>query len=223
MPIRRCQTVFARRLLAGVLALAIVAGGVSPVSATFHTFQLNELYSNASGSVQFIELLEGFGVDGQKSLTGHTLTVTQGPITHSYTFPNDLPSDATARKHVLIATPAFAALGIVTPDYIVPAGFLFINGATIDYAGVDSIAYAALPADGVSSLNRAGTTGVNSPTDFAGQTGTITAPPPPPPAGPSGVPTLWSGAIAALSMLLLVMGITQRARDRRRAVIGRSR
>jgi hypothetical protein len=212
MAIRKCDGVSMRRFVTAMLFVAVAASGIFPASASFHLFQINELYSNASGSVQFIELLEGFGANGQRFLTGHTLDVTQGTTTHTYIFPNDLPSDSTARKHVLIATPEFAALGIVTPDYIIPAGFLFINSATVNYAGVDSISYGALPADGVSSLNRDGTTGVNSPTNFAGQSGTIIAPAPPQPADPSGVPTLGNGAIAALCILLLVMALRQRSR-----------
>jgi len=215
MAIRKLNTVSTRTFVTLMLVVAFAASGIFPAFASFHTYQLNELYSNASGSVQFIELVEGSGANGQEFLAGHTLSVTQGTTTHTYTFPNDLPSSNTAGTHVLIATPAFAVLGIVTPDYIVPAGFLFTNGGTVDYAGVDSVSYSALPVDGVSSLNRSGTTGVNSPTNFAGQSGTISAPPPPPPATPSAVPMLQDGAIAALCILLLVMALRQRARDRR--------
>ena len=196
-----------------VVLVAVAASGIFPASASFHTFQINELYSNASGSVQFIELLEGFGVNGQQFLSGHKLSATQGSTTRTFTFPTDLPSSATAGKHVLIATPAFASLGIVTPDFIVPAGFLFTHGATVDYAGVDSVTYSALPVDGVSSLSRSGTTGVNSPTNFAGESGTIGAPPPPPPpSAPSAVPTLGNAAIAVLCILLLALARRRRAR-----------
>ena len=215
MAIRKLNTVSTRSFVTLMLIVAVAASGIFPAFGSFHTFQLNELYSNASGSVQFIELVEGFGANGQQFLAGHTLSVAQGTTTRTYTFPNDLPSGNTAGMHVLIATPAFAMLGIVTPDYIVPAGFLFTNGATVNYAGVDSVSYGALQVDGVSSLNRSGTTGVNSPTNFAGQSGTISAPPPPPPAAPSAVPTLKNGAIAALCILLLVMALRQRARDGR--------
>jgi serralysin len=210
----RKRTVFPNRgIVAAARIVAVTAIGILPASASFHLFQINELYSDASGSVQFVELLEGFGGDGQNFLAGHTLSVTQATTTHTMTFPSDLPSASTARKHVLIATPAFAALGIVTPDYIIPAGFLFTSGATVNYAGVDSVGYGALPVDGVMSLNRDGTTGVNSPTNFAGQTGTINATPP---AAVAGVPTLHGGAIAALSILLLVLARSQRIRARRR-------
>ena len=154
---------------------------------SFHLYQINELYSNADGSIQFIELKVG-NFNGESFLQGQTISVTQGSATspppppytyaigdttHTYTFTSNLPSTLTANTSVLIATQGFANLGIVKPDYIVPSGFLFIDGGTVNYAGVDSVTYSALPTDGTSSINRSGTIGVNSPTDFAGFTGTI--------------------------------------------------
>ena len=67
---------------------------------------------------------------------------------------------------------------------------------------VDSLTYPALPTNGVSSLNRSGTTGVNSPTNYAGQTGSIG--PAGPPAAGFGIPTLSAAGLAALAFLLLV-------------------
>jgi len=148
-----------------VVALALAAAiGAAAAHASFHTFQISELYSSADGNVQFIELHEYLGFDGEQFLAGHALTSKQGATTRAYTFPANLPNGFTANKRVLIATAGFAALGIVTPDYVVPAPFLFPGGGTIDYASVDIITYPALPTDGVSSLNRSGMVGVNSPT-----------------------------------------------------------
>jgi hypothetical protein len=140
---------------------------------SFHLYQVNELYSNADGTVQFIELFVG-NFNGESFLQGHSISVTQNGVTHSFTFPNDLPSTATAFTTVLIATQGFASLGLVTPDYIVPDGFLFTGGGTVNYAGVDSVAYGALPIDGVHSVNRSGTVQVASPKDFAGATASLT-------------------------------------------------
>jgi hypothetical protein len=53
-----------------MLSVVVAASGIFPASPSFHLFQINEFYSNASGSVQFIELLEGFGANGQRFLTG---------------------------------------------------------------------------------------------------------------------------------------------------------
>jgi len=157
---------------------------------SFHLYTINELYSNADGSIQFIEM----AVDSQDDegfWAGHSISVTpvgttpppvvdpfdpyntgpvapQGGASHSYTFPRDLPSEATANTKVLIATQGFANLGIVSPDFIIPSGFLFTNGGTVNYAGVDVLSYAALPTDGVSSLGRSGSAAPASPTNFAG-------------------------------------------------------
>jgi len=184
-------------ILATTLAAAAFATGAG---ASFHTFQISELYSSPDGNIQFIELHEFLGFNGEQFLAGHALTSKQGATTRTYTFPANLPDGNTANKRVLIATTGFAALGIVTPDYIVPTPFLFPGGGTIDYAGVDVITYPALPTDGVSSLDRLGVVGVNSPTNFAGQTGSIG--PPAPPVAATGVPTLDLASLLALSALV---------------------
>jgi hypothetical protein len=194
------------RMLCALLAAS------AAMSASFHTFQVNELYTNADGTIQFIELHEAFGANDEQFLSGHMISATQGATTHSFTFLNDLPNANTAGAHVLIATPAFAQLSIVTPDYIMPAGFLFVAGAsTVDYAGVDALTYPPLPTDGVRSLNRDGTTGINSPTNFAGQSGTIPAAPPPPASG-IGVPTLDRWGLAVLVAALLAAASLARRR-----------
>src|SRR5450432_1016401 len=151
-----------------------------PAAASFYTFELEQLYSNVDGSIQFIVLMESAGLDGQSFLTGHLVKSTQGAVQHTFPFLNDLPSSGTANHSILIATPAFAALGIVTPDYVMPAGFLFTGVGAVNYAGVDSINYAALPTDGVNALNRNGTTSQNQAKNFAGASGTV-------PAGPTTV------------------------------------
>lgn len=192
-------------IVASALAIASWSGAAWP---SFHTFQIDELYSSPDGSVQFVELHEAFGFNGQQFLSGHALTSTQGTTTRTYIFPGDLPDGTTAGKRVLIATPAFAALGIVSPDYIVPAPFLFPAGGTLNYAGVDIVTYAALPSDGVSSSSRSGTVGINSPTNYAGQTGSIR--PPAPPTLTPGIPTLDQPMLALLSLLLVVATIVAR-------------
>jgi len=149
---------------------------------SFHLYRINELYSNSDGSVQFIELTVD-GSTGEGFWQGRTITVSQGGTTHSYTFPTNLPSAIdTANTSVLIATQGFADLGIVAPDFIVSSGFLFTGSGTVNFASADSVAYASLPTDGTHSVDRNGTSAVNSPKNFAGATGTVTA--------PSGTPTV---------------------------------
>jgi hypothetical protein len=193
-----------------VVALALGAATLAAgAHASFHTFQISELYSSADGNIQFIELHESLGFGGEQFLAGHALTSKQGATTRTYTFPVNLPNGFTANKRVLIATAGFAALGIVTPDYVVPAPFLFPSGGTIDYASVDVISYPALPTDVVSSLNRSGVVGVNSPTNFAGQTGSI-GPRAPPPATATGIPALSPTTLLALSALVMLVAFGAR-------------
>jgi hypothetical protein len=138
---------------------------------SFHLFHINELYSNADGSVQFIEFVGD--ANGQEFWAGNSLISSNGAQTNTYNFATNLPSSSTFGKTVLVATQGFADLGIVTPDYIVPNGFLFTGGGTVTFPGMDSVTHAALPTDGTSSINRGGTIGTNSPTNFAGASGTV--------------------------------------------------
>jgi len=151
-----------------------MACAVSSACASFHTFGISEIYSNADGTIQYIELKEDAGFGGQQFLAGHTLTSTHAGVTKTYAFPANLPGSGTAGKHALIATQGFAALGLVTPDYVVPNGFLATDGATVDYAGVSQMTYATLPTDGVSALGPLGPV-VNAPANFSGATGKVPA------------------------------------------------
>ena len=73
--------------------LALVALVAStPSRASFHTYQINEIYTNLDGTLQFIELKEAFGAGGQHFLRGLTITSGSGANTKSFTFPNNLPS-----------------------------------------------------------------------------------------------------------------------------------
>ena len=162
---------FAVAMFAATLSFAPVA------SALFHLFQIEQIFSNADGTVQFIVLREAVGANGENLLADHELKATQGGVTNTYTFPTDLPSTATARRRVLIATEGFAALGIVTPDFVIPNGFLPTGEGTLNYANVDVVSYGALPTDGVTAITRNGTPIPNVATNFAGQFASVAPPP----------------------------------------------
>ncbi len=158
---------FARCLL--VLSLALSGSA----QAAFHLWAITEVYSNADGTVQFVELATQS--DGQQFVLGHTITSTSGSRTNSYTFASNLPGDSTG-KSFLIATQGFAALNIVTPDYIVPNSFLFTTNGTINFAeGVDIVSYTSLPTTGGLSINPNGAQSINSPRNYRGLTGTLPA------------------------------------------------
>src|ERR1035437_6881836 len=108
------------RLLAKIAICVVGIAFAGNVAATFHLYKINELFSNADGSIQFIELAEGPALDGQNLFDGISISVSRvGATTHSFTFPKDLPSIITHNTSVLIATQGFSNLGIVTPDFIV--------------------------------------------------------------------------------------------------------
>ena len=167
---RQTTTVITALLGSLLLSMAMQA------KASFHLWDVNELYSNTDGSVQFIEFFTTS--NGQQFLKtgGATLTSTDSSVTHThvFSFPSDL-SGSTANKFFLIGTAGFAVTpGGVTPDFTLPDGFLFTAGGSLDFGpGADILPYGALPSTGGLSLNRNGATGVNSPTNFIGQTGSI--------------------------------------------------
>ncbi len=150
------------------LFAAVLATVPLTAAASFHLFQIEQIYSNADGTVQFVVLHEFAGANGENFLAGMPFSVTHAGVTKGITFPGNLPSGQTAGKRVLIATPGFAALGIATPDYMIPNQFLPIDGGTLNYAGVDQVSFAALPTDGVNAYFRNGTVGPNQATNFAG-------------------------------------------------------
>lgn len=164
-----------------VLLVVVLVLAVDNARAANHLWHISEVYSNADGTVQFVEMHNDF--DGEGFLGGLTLEASNADATdsHTFTFPTGVPNPfATADKYVLIATAGFGSLpGGVTPDFTLPANFLFINGGSLEYpAAADSITYAALPTDGTTSLTRNLTThdlnpAVNSPTNFAGQSGSV--------------------------------------------------
>lgn len=151
------------------LATAFAAAAL-PAAATFHLWSISEIFSNADGSVQFVEFTTAAG--GQEFLAGHTLVASGGAgAPRSFTFPSDLPGD-TAGRRFLVGSAGFAATGVVAPDYTVPNGFLSTAGGSLVFGeGADAWTYPAMPVDGRLSLNRDGSTGTNSAQDFAGKVG----------------------------------------------------
>ena len=122
---------------------------------SFHLYQITEIFSNADGTEQFIELTTT--VANQDQLSGHTLTVTLNSVVHTFTFPGNLPSSLTANTKVLLATQSFVTGGHITPDYIIPNGFLFTAGGTLNFGeGSSVVVYAALPTNGTQSVNASG-------------------------------------------------------------------
>ena len=159
--------------LGTIASMAITLAFASSVSAVFHTYRIEQIYSNSDGTVQFIVMHESQSSDGENLWGGHVLTAQGGGIVNSFTFPNDLPSSATSGTRVLIATEGFAALGVITPDYVVPDHFLSTTSGSVNFADVDQLGYSSLPTDGVMALGGNGQPIQNLATNFAGQSVSI--------------------------------------------------
>jgi hypothetical protein len=170
-----------------VLLLLVVS---SPLEiAGSHTWKFVEAFSNADGTVQFIEFGELNGAASEFAINTHSMSSN----TKVFNIGGAALTGSTAFKRFLVATPAFAALpGAPTPDRILPAGsvpfFSRVND-TLACSGWPSMTFIAgqLPTDGIHSLSASSsgtcnpcTVTVNSPTNYAGATGSIDASTPPP-------------------------------------------
>jgi hypothetical protein len=184
---------------AATLVFCALAGPGSTAHAAFHLWQVKEVFSSADGSVQFVEMFDSFG--GEVFTNGLTLTANSDGNIKTFTFPSNLTGSTPGS--LLIATSGFGSLpGGVTPDFTfsqstTPISGSFFNpnatnlsftfsgsGDTMSFAG------ASLPKDGVHSLTDAGAvgfppgtpnigSGVNSPTNLLGSSGSVNLTPEP--------------------------------------------
>jgi len=205
------------------LCVALASGVVAPPGAAAfgHLWEFTEVYSNADGTVQFIEMLSEVANENALSAT----FVRSDANATEFHFPSNVVG-STVGRHLLIATAGFAAQpGAVTPDYVMPDSFFRVSGDTLafwneDQGGSapyflpallwDTFAFGSaipLPTDGVHSLAREHATAlvgpaVNSPTNFAGESGTL-------------VPEPKTALLVATGLLALAMLHSRRDRRRR--------
>ena len=173
-----------KRLMAGLISWPVVFFAAmmmtSPARAAVHLWNLQELYSNSSGTLQFIELFTTSSTqtrfDIQRTITSANVG---GGMSSTFNVPLGLIG-ATANKSLLFGTAGIQAASGVTPDYIIPNNFLFAGGGTISFFGANGGAYTALPTNGTASRiwTGGGNNTINSPTNFGGQTGVVVVPEP---------------------------------------------
>ena len=173
--------------------------------AAFHLWSIREIYTDASGSLQFVEMVDNSG--GQNFVGSQQISVANvgATQTHNFTLPSGNLPGSTLGHTLLLGTAGLAAAGGPTPDYIIPNNFLFSAGGTINFWGTSGnspLTYSALPTDGSHSRITLGGSGdaINSPQNFAGATGTIVVP----------EPTTW----ALLGTGATTLGFFLRRRDR---------
>jgi serralysin len=182
----------------GMLSAFLSLAGVQTAHACAHQWRFNELFTNSSGSVQFIEMQECCGFTAEW-FTGSKWILARH-VNHKFTFSHNM-SGNTSHRYLLLGTQTFANIpGAPAPDFIIPDGFLPVGGDTLEWWMYPNATrrYTALPHDGMTALlvgpgpdGISGTaddvneTAVNSPTNFAGQSGSISV------SGVPAEPTTW--------------------------------
>jgi len=131
---------------------------------------MNEFFSNSSGSIQFIEFTLDLSSENETQTDGATLESN----TVFHTFGQDLVG-STAFKKFLAATQGFVGLpGAPTPDFIIPDNFFDPSSDLLRYLTIAHVVQLnGVPTDGLHSADLVGNAQINSPTNFAGESGTI--------------------------------------------------
>lgn len=200
----------AQLLIAGVASL-LVAGASSAGS---HLWRFSEFYSSPDRRIQFIEMQEIGGSNFETALSNHWYATNTYNLDHSELLGSDLTLP-TANQKFLVGTESYAALpGVPAPDYVLPDGIIDPSGDTVVWWFYQTIEIppGVMPSDGVMSISVEDpdiptyTVGVNSPTNLAGDTGTVVLPPEVPSGHAWGVP---------LSLLLVGTGVLSIAYSRR--------
>ncbi len=164
-----------QRRIGVLLSSAVLAALAVPAQASFHLWKINEVYSNADGSVQFVEMVDASS--GENFVGGHILhshNPSNSAVRATFTVPSNLPLGAeTAGKSLLFATAGFAAVAGVTPDFTLPDAFMNPLGGSVDWTGVDSFTFGAFSADTSKATQRNGAIATATPKNFAGVVGAL--------------------------------------------------
>ena len=176
-------------------ALVVFGPGVAALAGS-HTWETWEVFSNAAGNIQFVEIKETHGGTTEVGLGGHTMI--SHPSGHSHGMAN--VTGNTAFTYYLLATADFAALpGAPTPDQIIPNNFIQLaTDTSMEYSFTNTASWTlgTLPTNGTQSLTRLVSNGplvvaTNSPTNYAGVAGSVDA------SGGAALPGVPDGVIGA--------------------------
>lgn len=176
-PLPRNLSILAVALtLTVALTLILALPGAS--RAASHLWVVNEVFSNADGSIQFVEMHVPSSAANETNMNNKWIQSVAS--TDQFIFDENLPPGSTAFAYLLIGTTSYAALpGAPAPDYILPDGFLDLDADTIRWwlYGTGDLTYTSgqLPLDGVNAFHRGSGAGVNSPTNFNGESGSVDA------------------------------------------------
>src|SRR5262245_7186388 len=176
---RRREGMPSRSRIAILVAVALLV--LSPVAAIagIHTWRVGEVFSNADGTIQFVELVESGGGNFETGVSNGGVSSNAGPKNFNW---SSTPVANTAFKRYLVGSQTFANLTGAPPvDAIMPLSvlpFFFQPSAdTVNFLVYDSCIFAAIPTNGLGSRNCESDTNqtANSPTNYAGAAGSVIA------------------------------------------------
>jgi len=187
-----------RSLGSAALASALLALVASSATAGIHTWDVREVYSNASGTVQYVELFDAGSGGLEVGVSGGTISSN----TQTFTWASPAVAPPTNGKSYLIASQSFASQpGAPVPDAIIPASKMpFFNpaGDTVSFGPYDSWTFGAVPTNGTQSLDDVTGVGARTPKNYAGIQGGI-----PVPTATFWMTTLLGASLAAMGAVVL--------------------
>ena len=168
------------------LAIAVATGllWADHARAASHLWRFSEFYSSPDRKIQFIEMQEIGGSDDETRIAGHWYATNSYNLDHSELLGSDL-EPPTANRKFLVGTQSYAALpGVPVPDYVLPDAIIDPSGDTVVWWLYQTIEIppGVMPSDGIHSISVVDpiaptySVGVNSPTNLAGDTGTVVLP-----------------------------------------------
>jgi hypothetical protein len=152
-----------------ILRLLVCVAACAPIGTASAKFVVDQIYSNANGSIQFVVLV----ADGPSECRGFSIFSTHvGVVVSGQQWPGVFSRSSGAR--VLVASDGFGPLGVI-PDFRLWDGFLATDGGTIRVCYDEEFHYASLPVDGVTALDRSGSLVQNVATNSAGDSVSVTS------------------------------------------------
>ena len=130
-----------------VVSILLVQGHAAV--AGIHTWDVGEVFTNADGTIQFVEFVEANGGNGETGISGGSTSSDAKGFSWS-----GAPVSGTAFKRYLVGSQSFANLTGAPPiDGLMPLSVLpfFFQPAsdTVDFAVYDSCTFTAIPTNGV--------------------------------------------------------------------------
>lgn len=173
--------------LATGFALMVVYFAVAGTAAAgSHSWRFSEFYSSPDKTIQFIEMQEINGFDFEIGIQDHWYATDSFNQTHTALLGSPL-APGTANKKFLVGSESYALLdGVPAPDYVLPDGVIEPSGDTVVWWFYQTLTIPpdTMPTDGVNSLSvidpatpeNGFSVATNSPTNLAGETGTVVLP-----------------------------------------------